>query len=808
MPFSWLPKVGLLVLNVIGLNLNVCAVCEPGENVWSTSEIPIDSLAWAYFPPDDTIACDEMMPTIEETMPVANDAEGTVEVEWVGDGPFDYPFGCAQSYTCPRVYRATNAEGQTLMDTIIITVLDTVAPTFIIPAEHELIVNGFEGQVVPVAEAFVQDDCDILNPFEDYEVLESSTDMGNGVLVISRTYTTSDACNNVATFHQTITFNQSLIGCMDDAACNFDPTSEEDDGSCEYPVMGFDCEGNCLVDEDNDGICDPEVEGCTNELACNYMPGATEDDGTCDFCSCPVEQLNSGYSLSLEIVVDHDEGSAFAGMTTYRMYVNTPTSNDILSAIFGDDERPLIVSTTTSFYQDPAGGVLGSDVQPDLFGFFPTLAFDSWVTIGLDGEAGPGEEPPSTIGQQNNAWESNFEDGLDLLMQDDIGGAIFLVNAGYTNALSGEDQSILIGQFTTDGEMSGRINVQMLLGGSSGVEEEILTFFFEGPGEFLEDGDIACGCTDETACNYDPLATSNDASCLYTADPCDDENGLTINDVITESCECIGEVVVEGCTDLGACNYNPSANLDDESCEFPESPCTECDGSCLEDNDGDGVCDCLEFPGCTDVVACNYDPIYTEEAGNCYYAEPFYDCEGNCLTDSDGDGVCNELEVLGCTDESFCNYNPQATEDNGSCGEEQQVNDLCTGALNLACGESFLMNNEECAAVDTLVQGCASVSPQGMTPGLWFTFEGTGNEVTVTTCLPGTNFDTYLSVYEGTCGDLTCVAGNDDQSEPAYDDLCLVDDPEDFVASTVTMNLFGDHVLGAGVGRDRGVGRL
>ena len=280
------------------------------------------------------------------------------------------------------------------MDTIIITILDTVAPTFIIPAEHELIVNGFEGQVVPVAEAFVQDDCDILNPFEDYEVLESSTDMGNGVLVISRTYTTSDACNNVATFHQTITFNQSLIGCTDEAACNFDPTSEEDDGSCEYPVMGFDCEGNCLLDEDNDGICDPEVEGCTNGLACNYMPDATEDDGTCDFCSCPVEQLNSGYSLSLEIVVDHDEGSALAGMTTYRMYVNTPTSNDILSAIFGDDERPLIVSTTTSFYQDPAGGVLGSDVQPALFGFFPSLEFDSWVTIGLDGEAGPGEQPP------------------------------------------------------------------------------------------------------------------------------------------------------------------------------------------------------------------------------------------------------------------------------------------------------------------------------------------------------------------------------------------------------------------------------
>ena len=71
---------------------------------------------------------------------------------------------------------------------------------------------------------------------------------------------------------------------------------------------------------------------------------------------------------------------------------------------------------------------------------------------------------------------------------------------------------------------------------------------------------LHAGAQMKTACNYDPLATSNDASCLYTADPCDDENGLTMNDVITESCECIGEVVVEGYTDLGACNYNPSAN--------------------------------------------------------------------------------------------------------------------------------------------------------------------------------------------------------------------------------------------------------
>ena len=39
----------------------------------------------------------------------------------------------------------------------------------------------------------------------------------------------------------------------------------------------------------------------------------------------------------------------------------------------------------------------------------------------------------------------------------------------------------------------------------------------------------------------------------------------------------------------------------------------------------------------------------------------------DCLNDTDGDGVCDELEVLGCTDAIACNYNASATDDDGSC---------------------------------------------------------------------------------------------------------------------------------------------
>ena len=44
----------------------------------------------------------------------------------------------------------------------------------------------------------------------------------------------------------------------------------------------------------------------------------------------------------------------------------------------------------------------------------------------------------------------------------------------------------------------------------------------------------------------------------------------------------------------------------------------------------------------------------------------YYDCDGNCLNDSDGDGICDELEVVGCVDTTACNFNLLATENDGS----------------------------------------------------------------------------------------------------------------------------------------------
>ncbi len=50
--------------------------------------------------------------------------------------------------------------------------------------------------------------------------------------------------------------------------------------------------------------------------------------------------------------------------------------------------------------------------------------------------------------------------------------------------------------------------------------------------------------------------------------------------------------------------------------------------------------------GCMDELACNYNSTATISNGSCTYpAQTYLNCDGTCINDTDADGVCNELEV-------------------------------------------------------------------------------------------------------------------------------------------------------------------
>jgi hypothetical protein len=472
---------------------------------------------------------------------------------------------CGTSYTIHRTWTATDECGNASDYTQTIMVTDQVAPTFTsFPADVTYTYGEDMEEVAPTAE----DDCNEVTI--DYS--DSADNSNIEITVITRTWTATDACGNSTSQDQIITVN--------------------------------------------------EILGCTDAGACNYNDGASYDDGSCDFCSCG-SGGEAGFGLELELVETQDgsiEGLS-AGMSTYRVYVTTPSAADFVSSVSGDETNPAFLRSTTSFYQNPFGGLTPDNINPLFFTVVPSLNYDSWLTIGIDGVAEAGESAISVVQAPEDNWISTFNGGGDLELDSFFGGSWFaLITAN--NGFAGDDQRVLVAQLTTDGDVSGQLYVQVFPNGDQSLDTYLTLSF----------GGNECGCMDETACNYSAVATYDDGSCAYPAlgYDCDGEcEGDEDGDGVCDALE------IFGCTIEGNCNYDPAATeLDESMCAV--SP------FCI---------------GCNDEAACNFNPNVIPEPnfndGSCTYPEEGFNCDGECL-DYNGDLICDILQ--GCGDESACNY--------------------------------------------------------------------------------------------------------------------------------------------------------
>ncbi|MBI4883340.1 MAG: lamin tail domain-containing protein, partial [Actinobacteria bacterium] len=84
-------------------------------------------------------------------------------------------------------------------------------------------------------------------------------------------------------------------------------------------------------------------------------------------------------------------------------------------------------------------------------------------------------------------------------------------------------------------------------------------------------------------------------------------------------------------------------------------------------------------------------------------------------------------------------------------------NDTCSAALLVPCGGSVIADTTW--ATPDSVPDCGT--PVTL-PGVWYRATGTGFPMTASTCDSATNFDTLLTVFDGTCGALQCVGENND----------------------------------------------
>lgn len=321
----------------------------------------------------------------------------------------------------------------------------------------------------------------------------------------------------------------------------------------------------------------------------------------------------------------------------FRVYLEVPTDFTQLSSFYHAGvvyttgwmpcSCPNIFCTEGDMHQSSVSWDYGWQCPSSIFCDDGSWFTDTWLSINGSDELAFG----SGIGW--SVSNGNYE-------IDDNGGAIYnLIPLDVS-----EIDNLWIGNLVCNEEFTFCLGAQFFHTEEGGINntDRLVSF--------------TVGCMETTACNFNPNATTN-AFCEFP-DVLDCANNC-VND--SDGDGVCDELEIVGCIYPGACNYDVNATDPSGECVFPFTNCQTCSGAndgtgfILEnDSDSDGVCDADEILGCTDISACNYSPLATDNE-NCLY------------TDSDEDGVCDENEIYGCTVLSACNFNAVATEDDDSC---------------------------------------------------------------------------------------------------------------------------------------------
>ena len=341
------------------------------------------------------------------------------------------------------------------------------------------------------------------------------------------------------------------------------------------------------------------------------------------------------------------------GYMRHLVSINTLHEDDFIHKVYGSSDLNAAISVPDGMYNDFIGGSsagVSPCYDPNFF-LSNTYTHDSWVSIGLTCT-------PSFLAQESdvvieesatNPWSADFDvetffsgnaGPVDISMDDESSaGSWYLPSTEATNGFAGEDCKSVIMQITSEGSITWTLNAEIWVHGDENTKV-ILSQTFDG--------------------------------------------------------ENMGTPIIEGCTDNTACNYYALATTDNGTCEFPDAY-YDCDHQCIADTDEDGVCDELELAGCQDSNACNYNEDATDSADVCVYAQGCETCTGETdgtgginANDDDDDGVCNDNEVVGCQDSSACNYNASAT-DAGDCVFTDGICETCTGETD---GSGSIVDND------------------------------------------------------------------------------------------------------------------
>ena len=287
-------------------------------------------------------------------------------------------------------------------------------------------------------------------------------------------------------------------------------------------------------------------------------------------------------------------------------------------------------------------------------------------------------------------------------------------------------------------------------GGSfnAGDNQENIAGFNEGHGQVIITY-INYGCTDITACNYNPYITEDDGSCIY------EEGEIAFNcnnDFIADTLSSDSiQVFYDIPTLTGTCTQ-PYLISGPDYDDFFTTGITEVVWGYLQNDSTEITCSFdvqIDKLGCTDSTACWFDVYATIDDGSCE--------EGDFLTiemyDSYGDGWNGNTITI--NEQSFTMSGSQATE--GAC--LQPLDNLC---YNVDCGGGSYQYEVSWIIFDGL-------GIELLSGGAPFSGVISDGYCIITGCTDSTafNFESIATIDDGSCdfptdlGELECGVSTD-----------------------------------------------
>ncbi len=165
-------------------------------------------------------------------------------------------------------------------------------------------------------------------------------------------------------------------------------------------------------------------------------------------------------------------GNVPAGNTTYRVYIDIETEHKLVN-VFGNKVGSLIIEPTNGqFYNDAFGAALGDLLNSALFAVFPSSEFDTYLSVG--GCANDRIAVPHAVNSlgyiAGTPATTSTSPGLDVSMFGTASTATsFNTDGGLWNIPGGisyeaiiVENTIMIGQFTTNANLSMTLNIDLI----------------------------------------------------------------------------------------------------------------------------------------------------------------------------------------------------------------------------------------------------------------------------------------------------------------------------------------------------------